>query len=148
MQKRNLTVGLFSVLFDIILMLLCMGMFYIRHKVSKDSFYGFLFGMSLVSAFLIYDLYRCTIIFVRNDTIKIIFPFNPFKKTIKLSRADISMIRFHYVGVRFVQTHLTVFLNGGDIIPTSINIVTNISEFEARRLDKRTEIPVAITGPM
>lgn len=148
MKIRNLTVGLFSVLFHIILILLFMGMGYIRFVANERDFYGYLFVISVLLAFLIYDLYRCTIIFVRNDNIKIVFPFNPSKKTITLPRSHISMIQFRYSGVRFVQTHLTIFLKGGDIIPTSINIVTSILQFEARRLDKLTEIPVAITGPL
>lgn len=148
MNKRSLTVGLYSVLFNIILTLLLIGMGYIRYHVNKDSFYGFLFIISALLALLAYHLYRSTIIFVRKDNIKIVFPFNPFKKTIIVSRSNVSMTQFRYVGMRFVQTHLTIFLKGEDIIPTSIDIVTDIAQFEAKRLDKLTEIPVAITSSM
>lgn len=148
MKKKNLTVGLFSVLLTIIPILLLMGMSYAHYMATKDSWYGHLFGMSLLLALLIYKLHRCAIIFLKSDSIKIVFPFNPIKKAITLSRSDISMMKFRYVGVRFVQTHLTVILKGEDIIPASIDIVTDIYQFEARRLDKQTEIPIAIIGPM
>jgi|GEM_PF-6160449 len=147
MKKRNLTVGLFSVLLIIIPILLFMGMNYTSYKMDKYSFYECLFGMTLLFAFLVFQLHKSVFIFLKADSIKIVFPFNPFKKTIKLSLSDVSMIRFDYVGVKFVQTHLTIFLKGEDI-PKTIKIVTSIFQFEARRLDKRSEIPVAIIGPM
>ena len=146
MKKRNLIVGLFGLLFNIIL--LFMGIGYIRFVATERDFYGYLFVISLLLSLLIYKLYRCTIIFIKEESVKIVFPFNPFKKTIKLSRADISMMKFRYAGIRFVQTHLTVILKAEDIIPTSIDIVTDIYQFEARRFDKLTEIPVAIIGPL